>query len=90
MMKMFNVDSSESESKFDHAFKSLGGAPDRLTRGKKRTRDDSTPREKSSKHRTGSPSTPLPSDRDSDSDETDEMDKTMAGSEPGPSTGPPR
>jgi len=38
MMKLFNVDRSESEGKFDHAFKSLGGVIESAARGQKRSR----------------------------------------------------
>ena len=38
LMKLFNVDRSESEGKFDHAFKSLGGVIEGTARGEKHSR----------------------------------------------------
>ena len=86
MMKLFNVDRAESEGKFDHAFKSLGGVVTRAARGQKRSRGESPIGGRSSKRRASDPDDPLASDEDSDTSDTGEEDRTMADPQAGPST----
>ena len=86
LMKLFNVDRSESEGKFDHAFKSLGGVVEGAARGQKRSRRESPTGGRSSKRRASDPDDPLTSGEDSDTSETGEEDRTMADPQAGPST----
>jgi len=85
-MKLFNVDRTESESKFDLAFKALGGVVEGTGRGQKRTRRDSPTVGRSSKRRASDPDDPIASEEDSDTSETGEEDRTMADPQAGPST----
>ena len=86
LMKLFNVDRTESENKFDHAFKALGGVVGGPGRGQKRTRRDSPTVGRSSKRRASDPDDPVASEDDSDASETGEEDRTMAEPQAGPST----
>ena len=86
LMKMFNVDKTESENKFDHAFRALGGVAEGKERGQKRTRRDSPTVGRSSKRRASDPDVQLPSEDDSDMSDTGEEDRTMADPQARPST----
>ena len=92
LMQVFNVDPSESVFKFNHAAESLGGRHGGFVPGRKRRREDDSPRWRSSRRqRTESPPLP-PSDAEDEPFERDpggeDDEAPMDEPEAGPSTGP--
>ena len=91
LMRVFNVSPAESELKFDHAAKSLGGKTDGRSFRYKRRDDDSSPERPRRRYRTDSPQLP-PSDLEDDPDEPEDEEEhdepAMDEPEPGPSSGP--